>query len=260
MSDDRASAAASAIVSQSRHVDQSKLANLLEQFRPLLRANARQSLSPRLRLRADESDLAQETLSKAVKEFGTFQGKTDAELVGWLQAILKQEVAAVTRRNKAGKRDVRKDQVASEDSSARPFDVENSGLRKKRGIETRPITQSGKMRHVESRKQIEDALADLRQDQQLAVRLKLLDRWSYQEIEDLMGKTDITSCEGRVRPLTLQDIADLIGKREISSFEGAVRTLTLHEIAEVMNKTERAVAGLLRRGMSQLKDVLSGLQ
>ena len=203
MSDDRASAAASAVVSQSRIVDQSQLANLLEQFRPLLRANARQSLSPLLRKRADESDLAQMTLSTAAEEFGAFRGTTDAELVGWLQAIQQQHVAGVVRKCKTKSRDAKREVSTTDDSPTPLSDPANSRA------SARP---SRRMQLKELRAQIDVALADLPEDQQRAVRLKFLDEW------------------------------------------------TSHEIAEVMGKTERAVAGLLRRGMSQLKDVLSGLQ
>ena len=63
------SASTSAIVFQGRRADRSALANLLDQFRPALRAEARASLNPSLRKRADESDVAQMTLLTAVEEF-----------------------------------------------------------------------------------------------------------------------------------------------------------------------------------------------
>lgn len=88
------SGSASVIVSQGRRADRSVLANLLEEFRPVLRAEARASLNPNLRKRADESDVAQMTLLTAVDEFAAFRGETDAELRGWLRAIQRQHIAA----------------------------------------------------------------------------------------------------------------------------------------------------------------------
>ena len=71
---------------------------------------------------------------------------------------------------------------------------------------------SRRLQLKELRKQIDDALKDLPEAQQCAVRMKFLDDFSTQEI------------------------------------------------AEATGQTERAVAGLLRRGMTRLKDVLRGLE
>ena len=194
-------ASASVIVSQSRRADRSDLAKLMDEFRPTLRAEARQSLDPNLRKRADESDIVQRTLLTAVEEFASFRGDTDAELRAWLRAIQRQHIAAIARQHLALMRNVQREVSPSEDSSPGQEQATDSRARPSR-----------RMQLKELRKQIDDALKDLPEAQQCAVRMKFLDQFSTQEI------------------------------------------------AEATGQTERAVAGLLRRGMTRLKDVLRGLE
>jgi RNA polymerase sigma-70 factor (ECF subfamily) len=63
----------------------------LERYQPLLRLQARQlCLNPRLKRLFDSSDLVQDTYAKAVAKIHQFRGTTQAELVKWLQVILKR--------------------------------------------------------------------------------------------------------------------------------------------------------------------------
>jgi RNA polymerase sigma-70 factor (ECF subfamily) len=93
----------------------------LEDYRGLLRLQARQlQLDPRLQRRADWSDLVQETLLKAHENRAQFEGRTEAEMVGWLQGILRNVVVDQMRKAHAQKRDVgaeRSIQAAVDDSS-----------------------------------------------------------------------------------------------------------------------------------------------
>ena len=201
MSDNQADSA-SVIVSQCRGADQSDLAVLLEKFRHTLRAEARESLSPQLRRRCDESDVAQMTLLTAVDEFAAFRGETDTELRGWLRAIQRQHIAATARRALAAKRNVHREILLAEDSSAAQHEPPtDSGARPSRRIQLKELRQ-----------QIDGALKDLPESQQCVVRMRFLDEFSTQEI------------------------------------------------AEATGQTERAVAGMLRRSMTRLKEVLRELE
>jgi RNA polymerase sigma-70 factor (ECF subfamily) len=195
------SASASRIVSRGRDADRSVLAKLLEEFRPSLRAEAREDLGANLRKRADESDITQMTLLTAVDEFAAFRGETDNQLRAWLRAIQRQHIAALARQQNAAKRGAGREINPSADSSVAKVDLVESGCRPSR-----------RMQLQELRQQIDRALGGLPESQQCVVRMRFLDEFSTQEIAELTGQS------------------------------------------------ERAVAGLLRRGMTRLKDVLVGLQ
>jgi RNA polymerase sigma-70 factor (ECF subfamily) len=64
-----------------------------ERFRPLLHLQVRLlGIDPLFRRRFDSSDVVQETLLKAHKNRDQFRGTTEAELVRWLQVILRRVV------------------------------------------------------------------------------------------------------------------------------------------------------------------------
>ena len=194
--------AVSELLLRAKAGDRSALGRMLESFRPLLRATARESLDHRIQARVDESDLAQVTMWTAAEAFPAFRGETEAELVAWLQAILAQHVAATARQHlqaqkRGAGRDVHLGSVQADNSNAAAFDPAMSGP-----------TPSRRIQQQEIREHVDAALAQLPWDQQQAVRLRFLDEWSTSQIAEFLGKT------------------------------------------------ERAVAGLLWRGMTRLKDVL----
>lgn len=77
-----------------------------EQFRPLLRLQACQfRLHPDLRRRLDESDLVQETLTRAHERRDQFRGTTEAELIRWLKEILTHVTIDTIRRERSERRD-----------------------------------------------------------------------------------------------------------------------------------------------------------
>jgi RNA polymerase sigma-70 factor (ECF subfamily) len=78
----------------------------LEQYVPLLHLRARRfRLDPRLLRRFDSSDLAQEALLRAHVRLTEFRGRTEAELLTWLERILAHAVADEVRKARARKRD-----------------------------------------------------------------------------------------------------------------------------------------------------------
>jgi RNA polymerase sigma-70 factor (ECF subfamily) len=80
------------------------LGRLLETCRRYLLLVANQELAAALRPKVAPSDLVQDTLLEAGRDFPRFRGATEEELLGWLRKILHNNLANVRRHFEAEKR------------------------------------------------------------------------------------------------------------------------------------------------------------
>jgi RNA polymerase sigma-70 factor (ECF subfamily) len=99
------------LLSQARAGDDAACGRLLELYRNYLRLMARTLISQPLRVRLDASDLVQETLFKAHRDFAGFLGTTEPELVAWLRQILVRSLSDQVKQHRAGKRDLRREEA-----------------------------------------------------------------------------------------------------------------------------------------------------
>jgi RNA polymerase sigma-70 factor, ECF subfamily len=87
------------------------LGRLLELYRGYLRLLLRLQIGRKLRSKIDDSDLIQETLLEAHRQFTRFRGESEGELVNWLREILAGSLAQTIRRYyKTQRRDLRREQ------------------------------------------------------------------------------------------------------------------------------------------------------
>jgi RNA polymerase sigma-70 factor (ECF subfamily) len=95
---------------------------LLARARDYLRVLARVGLDPRLRAKVDESDVVQQSLLEAHRDWDQFRGTTDAERFAWLRQILARNLSNLLRDYTRAKRDVTREwrrDPAAEASSVR---------------------------------------------------------------------------------------------------------------------------------------------
>ena len=76
-----------------------ELGTLLDHYRPMLLRMAKQRLGPALRVRISGSDLVQETLLSATRNFQAFRGNSARQLQGWMLRILKARLTDGLRRH-----------------------------------------------------------------------------------------------------------------------------------------------------------------
>lgn len=82
------------------------LGELLNGCRQYLLLTANRMLDPHLRGKLGASDLVQETLHEAHRDFDHFQGISEDELLAWLRHILLNNLADVGRRYRSAKRQI----------------------------------------------------------------------------------------------------------------------------------------------------------
>ena len=179
------------LLTAARGGDDDALGELIENFRPMLRAEAMRTLTE-VQGRVDASDIVQMTWWSAFRGFPRFEGDVDA-FVGWLRNIHDRNLRDAVRDQHAGKRAIRLEAAPSAILPTTPAKI---------------TSPSQKLVRIEEQENMEACLALLPAAQKEALRLRYYDG------------------------------------------------LSIAVIVERMGRSETAVAGLLKRGLSGLRDLL----
>ena len=81
-------------------------AKLHEAARRFVRMLSVGMLPRKILVRADESDVAQDTMLKAISDLSQFRGQSVGEFIEWLKTILSRTIQNLARAHNAMKRDV----------------------------------------------------------------------------------------------------------------------------------------------------------
>jgi len=159
------------------------LGQLLELYRNYLRLLASLEIGQRLQVKVDASDLVQETLLEAHKDFGAFRGASEAELVAWLRQIM-ASVFCGTLRKYLGtqKRDIRLERTLQES-------LDRSSLLLGRGFVDPHSSPSQQASRREQSVLLADALAKLPDDYREALVLRHLQGLTFPEISRRMDRS-----------------------------------------------------------------------
>lgn len=190
------------ILQQVRSGNAESLGLLLGLYRNYLLVVAANHLDRRLRQRLDPSDLVQEALLAAHRDFGDFRGTTEREFMGWLRKILVHCIShAVETHVKARKRDIRREAVQQPSPAA--SGVENLWIYSVSSRESTPSEIYG--RGEESLKLVQQ-LAKLKPEYRDVIVYRNLQGLSFEEVAARMGRKPST-----VRMLWLRAIEKFRG-------------------------------------------------
>ncbi len=152
---------------------------LLDQCRGYLLAIARPRLDQRLQAKLGGSDLVQQTLAHAHRDFRNFRGDTQNDLIAWLRSILDNEIARANRDYlSTAKRDVSREVPLGRDDGSR-----NGGSWLPANTET-PSKHAMKLENYD---RICQALSRLSAPYQQVIELRNRDRHTFAEIGNQMA-------------------------------------------------------------------------
>jgi RNA polymerase sigma-70 factor (ECF subfamily) len=167
------------------------LGQVLEIYRPYLLELAARELDADLQAKAGASDLVQESLVEALRDFPKFRGTTCTELVAWIQQILHHNSASLVQRYRdTQKRDIRREL---------PFDDDRFYAVLCENLASDSTTPGSKALSREEGEQMLVALEQLPEEHRRVIELHHRERRSFHEIAELMGRS-----ESAVRKLWLR--------------------------------------------------------
>lgn len=174
------------------------LGKLLQLYRNYLTILATTQLDRRLRRRMSPSDLVQETMLAAHRDFGQFRGHCEREFIAWLRQILIHSLHhAVETHVKAKRRDVRCEVSIEQVSAA----LDRSVINFAQILADNGPSPSAPAHQRERAVAVADQLARLRPEYRDVIVLRNLQGLSFDEVAERMERNP-----GAVRMLWLRAI------------------------------------------------------
>ena len=198
---DASSVSMTDLLTAARSGQNGSLGSLLQLYGNYLKLLATTQLDDKLRGRFSPSDIVQDTLLEAHRDFCQFRGATEREFLAWLRRILINNIARVVERHiLAEKRDVRRE--ISLDEVGRS--LERSTARLVAVLAEEVASPSGDAQTREHVVVLADALAELPDDYRRVIVLRHLEGLPFSEVASRMDRTS-----GAVRMLWMRAIGQL---------------------------------------------------
>lgn len=188
------------LIARCRAGDAAARERLFARYAAYLGVLARGQVGARLRGKCDPSDVVQLTLLEAHRDFATFHGTAEPELLGWLRRILAHNLYNEARRFATMQRDAGREV---------PLDQIRAGLDQSSVMLARQVAGGGPTPPQDAARREEavrvaEALARLPDDYQQVLLLRVFDDLSADEAAARMGRT-----AGAVRMLQMRALAAL---------------------------------------------------
>jgi RNA polymerase sigma-70 factor (ECF subfamily) len=172
----------SELIERARRGDAEGRERLFAMCRSYLNLVARCQVESWLRVKVDASDLVQETMLEAHRDFGDFDGSSEKEWLAWLRKILSHNAADFVRRY----RGTAKRGATREVRFADPADSRLRGAPEP----TAPgDTPSQELARLDDELRVAVALTGLPPDYQEVVVLRNLQRLAFNEVAERMGRS-----------------------------------------------------------------------
>jgi len=184
------------LLGRARGGDADSLGELLQWYANYLSILATTQLDRRLRRRVNPSDLVQETMLAAHRDFAAFRGVSQPEMLGWLRKILINTMhRAFATHVKAGKRDIRREVSIDRISSQ----MEESACNLASMLPGNTASPSEPMRSRERAVDLANQLNELPSQYRDVIVFRVLQGLSFEEIAHRMDRSS-----GAVRMLWLR--------------------------------------------------------
>ncbi|MEO9593169.1 sigma-70 family RNA polymerase sigma factor [Rhodopirellula bahusiensis] len=188
-----------------RKGNRQSLGDLLLLYQNYLSFLAQTQIDGRLRRRMSSSDLVQETMLAAHRDFDQFRGKSEGEWLAWLRQILSNCLShAIDRHFHAQKRDLRRE-VALESMTKR---LDDSMARLSHFVAAKGVTPSEDMHRREMADALSLQLSKLKDKYRDVIVYRNLQGLSFEEIGRLMEMKTGTARMTWVRAISkLKEVA-----------------------------------------------------
>lgn len=195
-----AQTAASELIRRCRQGETGAREQLFARYQHYLYVLAQAQIGKRLRVKCAPSDLVQQTLLEAHRDFGGFQGQHEGELLAWLRRILAHNLFNEARRYDTWQRDA--DREISIDQVR--VGIDRSSVMLERCLLAAGPSPSQLAQQHEASVQLADALARLPEDYQTVLLLRIFEELPAEEVAQRMARS-----AGAVRMLQMRALTAL---------------------------------------------------
>ncbi len=189
------------LLARARAGEADAVGKLLEVYFHYLHILAAAQLDKKLRQRVSPSDIVQETVCEAHRDFDQFRGTSEREFVMWLRKIMINNLANVVERHVlAGKRDVRRERSLQQIQKS----VDRSTMQLETLLVAKSATPSEVVLEQERSLQLANCISLLSEDYRTVVTLRNFQGLPFSEIAEEMGRSS-----GAVRMLWMRALEEL---------------------------------------------------
>ncbi|MEM7312568.1 MAG: sigma-70 family RNA polymerase sigma factor [Planctomycetota bacterium] len=159
--------------------DEDARGRLVQQLQSYYYLMADRHLDRKLRNKINPSDIVQESLAKAFDQLPTFRGTNENQLHAWVRTILMNEIQTVRRKFRQPKRNVELEEGLNKTSKAANLTEPPSDS----------LTPSSRAVAQEELSRLRSRLHQLPADYEQVIKLRSLQRLSFKETAEVMGRT-----------------------------------------------------------------------
>lgn len=165
------------LITRARTGESAAIGQLLTKYRNYLLLIANQDLDENLRAKLGASDVVQESMLLAQKNFQNFRGHSEQEFVAWLKTILVNDMHNNRRQYSTQKRDAGLELNLQEQSSV------------KRGLIDSNLTPSTEALKRERARILTTALNHLSEDHRQVIQFRNFEQLDFAEIGQRLGRS-----------------------------------------------------------------------